>query len=94
MADDCAEWLAVTKRALDASDALINQHFRQSGAVENKLADDEEPPVVPGETFDPVTIADRGAEEQIRAVIEATFPEHGIIGEEFGAKAAVGDSAD
>lgn len=32
----------------------------------------------------PVTLADRTAEEEIRKVIEATYPEHGIIGEEHG----------
>lgn len=32
----------------------------------------------------PVTIADREAEKQMRAFIMETFPEHGIIGEEFG----------
>ena len=34
--------------------------------------------------FDPVTAADRAAELALRALIEATFPEHGIWGEEFG----------
>ena len=32
----------------------------------------------------PVTIADRGAEELMRAHIARRFPKHGIIGEEFG----------
>ena len=32
----------------------------------------------------PVTLADRGAEEQMRAAIARRFPAHGIIGEEFG----------
>jgi len=32
----------------------------------------------------PVTLADRTAEEEIRKVIEATHPDHGIIGEEHG----------
>jgi histidinol-phosphatase len=32
----------------------------------------------------PVTIADRQAEERLRAMIGARFPEHGILGEEFG----------
>lgn len=35
--------------------------------------------------FDPVTEADREAERVIRAAIEARFPHHGIVGEEFGA---------
>jgi histidinol phosphatase-like enzyme (inositol monophosphatase family) len=33
--------------------------------------------------FDPVTEADRAAETVIRRMIRATFPDHGIIGEEF-----------
>lgn len=34
----------------------------------------------------PVTAADRGAEELLRARIERAFPDHGILGEEFGEK--------
>jgi histidinol-phosphatase len=34
----------------------------------------------------PVTIADREAEQILRSKIEEYFPEHGIIGEEFGIK--------
>ncbi len=37
--------------------------------------------------FDPVTEADRAAEVVMRRMIEAQFPAHGIIGEEFGVKA-------
>jgi histidinol phosphatase-like enzyme (inositol monophosphatase family) len=33
----------------------------------------------------PVTAADRGAEELMRAMIKARFPGHGVIGEELGA---------
>lgn len=36
--------------------------------------------------FDPVTLADRDAETAIRELIEANYPEHGIIGEEHGVK--------
>jgi myo-inositol-1(or 4)-monophosphatase len=32
----------------------------------------------------PVTAADRGAEEILRRLIEDRFPEHGILGEEYG----------
>jgi histidinol phosphatase-like enzyme (inositol monophosphatase family) len=32
----------------------------------------------------PVTAADRGAEERLRKRIGAAFPDHGILGEEFG----------
>lgn len=32
----------------------------------------------------PVTLADRGAEKVMREMIQARFPDHGIVGEEFG----------
>jgi myo-inositol-1(or 4)-monophosphatase len=35
-------------------------------------------------SFDPVTAADQAAETAMRALIHRTFPDHGIIGEEFG----------
>ena len=34
--------------------------------------------------FDPVTEADKGAERAIRALITERFPDHGVIGEEYG----------
>jgi len=34
--------------------------------------------------FDPVTAADRAAEAAMRALIKRSFPEHGIVGEEYG----------
>jgi histidinol-phosphatase len=34
----------------------------------------------------PVTAADRGAEQRLRERIEARFPTHGIVGEEYGEK--------
>ena len=50
--------------------------FRNRGSVANKL----------DSGFDPVTEADREAEKAIRALINAEFPDHGILGEEFGAE--------
>src|SRR5689334_14846313 len=38
--------------------------------------------------FDPVTAADHAAETAMRALIRRTFPDHGIIGEEFGKERA------
>jgi histidinol phosphatase-like enzyme (inositol monophosphatase family) len=35
----------------------------------------------------PVTIADRSAEKHLRERIEAAYPDHGVLGEEFGEKA-------
>ena len=49
--------------------------FRADLEVENKLTDGR---------FDPVTEADRQAETIIRRGIQKTFPEHGVLGEEFG----------
>ncbi len=37
-------------------------------------------------SFDPVTAADHAAETAMRALIRRTFPDHGIIGEEFGSQ--------
>ena len=52
--------------------------FRLQNEVVNKLADG----------FDPVTEADRQAEKAIRALISEAYPDHGILGEEFGAERA------
>jgi inositol-phosphate phosphatase/L-galactose 1-phosphate phosphatase/histidinol-phosphatase len=68
-----AEFLALANRLADTSGAVIRQYFRTPLTIDDK-ADDS-----------PVTIADRGAEEAMRAVIADTFPDHGIIGEEFPA---------
>ncbi|WP_420334128.1 histidinol-phosphatase [Roseibium sp.] len=58
----------------DAAAAAIMPHFRQGFAVDNKL-----------ETgFDPVTIADRNGESAMRTLINGTYPDHGILGEEHG----------
>ncbi|OGQ18283.1 MAG: histidinol-phosphatase [Deltaproteobacteria bacterium RBG_16_71_12] len=35
--------------------------------------------------FDPVTAADRGAEAAIRKHVAARYPDHGVLGEEYGA---------
>jgi histidinol-phosphatase len=40
----------------------------------------------------PVTLADRAAEELIRGRIEARYPSHAIVGEEFGRKESEGAS--
>lgn len=41
-----------------------------------------------GGVFDPVTEADRAAETAMRRLIMRDLPDHGIVGEEFGAHAA------
>lgn len=66
-----------------ASAAVILPLFRSDHGLEDKGAGKN----LPREShaaFDPVTQADRGAEAAIRALISAHFPEHGVIGEEYG----------
>jgi histidinol phosphatase-like enzyme (inositol monophosphatase family) len=43
-------------------------------------------PVMTKADATPVTQADRAAEQAMRSLIEARYPTHGILGEEFGAK--------
>lgn len=45
-------------------------------------------PVLTKADATPVTQADRGAEQAMRALIDKRYPEHGILGEEFGDKPA------
>ncbi len=54
---------------------FIRPLFRQRSLSVETKADDS-----------PVTLADRGAEKLMRARISQRFPEHGIIGEEFGSE--------
>ncbi len=66
--------LDVARRLADAARSAILPHFRQAATTaDNKL----------DEGFDPVTIADRAAEEAMRAVLAELRPEDGILGEEF-----------
>jgi histidinol phosphatase-like enzyme (inositol monophosphatase family) len=53
--------------------------FRAGGGIDDKGAKGGVA------AFDPVTDADRAAEAAIRALIEAYYPDHGILGEEHGA---------
>ena len=58
-----------------ASGEVILPLFRAEHGLSNKAG--------PG-AFDPVTEADKGAERIIRKLIAERFPEHGVIGEEYG----------
>jgi len=66
-----AEWLKAAEAALDAAGAAIKPYFRAGVTAEQK-ADDS-----------PVTIADKTAEQILRAALSAAFPYHGLLGEEF-----------
>jgi histidinol phosphatase-like enzyme (inositol monophosphatase family) len=58
-----------------ASAAVILPLFRGEHGIENKSKTGR---------YDPVTLADRGAEAEIRRLIAERYPEHGVIGEEMG----------
>jgi myo-inositol-1(or 4)-monophosphatase len=64
--------------AVQAGHAIL-PHFRSQLTIDNKLES-------LGQGWDPVTAGDRAAEQVIRALIEKHYPDHGIIGEEFGTK--------
>jgi histidinol phosphatase-like enzyme (inositol monophosphatase family) len=49
---------------------------------------DNENKARPGERYDPVTAADRASETVIRKLIGQRYPDHGVLGEEFGADRA------
>lgn len=60
----------------DAASNAIMPHFRTSHDIVNKKP----------HGFDPVTIGDRDGEAAMRTLINARYPDHGILGEEFGAE--------
>jgi myo-inositol-1(or 4)-monophosphatase len=68
--------LSAAIAAAEAAAAVIRPLFRSALVVEAK-----------GDAS-PVTAADRGAEQAMRAVLSARFPGHGIWGEEFGSDRA------
>jgi len=71
---DLAKVEATLLAAADAAATRTLALFRTTLAIDNKYT----------VGFDPVTEADRGAETAIRAVIAEAFPDHAIIGEEWG----------
>jgi histidinol phosphatase-like enzyme (inositol monophosphatase family) len=65
----------------DISAGAILPHFRKPLTIRNKAGP---------AAFDPVTVADRAAEGAIRKAVMARFPDHGIVGEEYGTVAGKG----
>jgi myo-inositol-1(or 4)-monophosphatase len=61
----------------NVSGETILPFFRTALSIENKGGHG---------SFDPVTAADRAAEAAMRAVIRKSFPDHGILGEEYGSE--------
>jgi len=71
------DFKAFIGRLATSSGETILPFFRTSLLVDNKSASQD---------FDPVTEADRAAEAVMRRLIKANFPQHGIVGEEFGSE--------
>ncbi|PZF78649.1 histidinol-phosphatase [Aestuariivirga litoralis] len=73
------DWAELTRFAIalaEASADAILPYFRRNTAVDVK----------DGPVWDPVTEGDRAGERAIRALIERHYPDHGILGEEYGVK--------
>jgi myo-inositol-1(or 4)-monophosphatase len=69
------DFAAFVDQLATVSGEAILPFFRTALSVEDKN---------PGSAFDPVTAADRAAETAMRTLIRRMFPEHGIVGEEYG----------
>jgi histidinol-phosphatase len=72
-------WLALAQAACDEADAIARAAFRRDIRISTK----------PDRTF--VTEADQAIERAIRARIHVAWPDHGLVGEEYGTEA--GDAA-
>jgi len=64
--------IAVAEAAVDAAGEVIRPFFRMGVTADLKS------------DASPVTIADRRAEQAMRKVLADRFPDHGILGEEYG----------
>ena len=76
---DTQRLLAFADTLADAAREAILPYFRAAHSITNKLNDGR---------FDPVTEADQAAERAMLALIEREFPEHGVLGEEYGERAS------
>jgi len=70
--EPAADWMHFARHLATESARVIRPYFRADYQVEFK------------EDNSPVTIADRRAEEVMRTLIAQEFPDHGVLGEEFG----------
>jgi histidinol phosphatase-like enzyme (inositol monophosphatase family) len=72
---DAELYLEFAIRTAHAAGEAILPHFREIIDVEDKRN---------AHGYDPVTVADRAAEDVIRAEITRSYPDHGMLGEEHG----------
>jgi fructose-1,6-bisphosphatase/inositol monophosphatase family enzyme len=75
-AREAREFIAFMHELIGTAFTVIRSHFMTATAVITKS------------DATPVTQADRGAEQAMRALIERRYPQHGVLGEEFGIKEA------
>ena len=68
-------WLDVALEACDEADVTARAHFRRDLVIDTK----------PDRSF--VTQADTAIERRIRERLAAAFPDHGLVGEEYGTEA-------
>jgi myo-inositol-1(or 4)-monophosphatase len=73
------DFAAFVNELATVSGETILPFFRTALSIEDKGR---------GGSFDPVTAADHAAETVMRALIRRTFPDHGIVGEEYGQERA------
>lgn len=72
--DEVREFVPFARELNAVAAATIQRYFMSGTAVVTKS------------DASPVTLADRAAEEGMRALIERRYPQHGIVGEEHGTK--------
>ena len=72
---DSSPYRSFIAELAEQSGALIRPYFGQKNLVVEIKADES-----------PVTAADRGAEKLLRQLISQRYPDHGVIGEEFGSE--------
>jgi myo-inositol-1(or 4)-monophosphatase len=70
--NELIEFKKFCKLLTESSGKNISKYFRTNIGIETKSDDS------------PVTIADKTTEEKLRELIMKEYPEHGILGEEFG----------
>ena len=69
-------WLDVALAACEEADTIARSHFRRDLQIDTK----------PDRSF--VTQADTAVERMIRTRLHDAFPDHGLVGEEYGTEAA------
>ncbi len=65
-------YIELAEKLADIARPIVTNYFRSNIKIKEK------------ENLTPVTVADRETEAAIRKVLQTEYPEHGILGEEFG----------